>query len=159
MVDEELNIINQYSNGCMNRGMINVHYAKDELQLNTDCNPAVNISILGCSEPSNKTTILYLLKPNLTRNTIAHELYHAYQYNCHKHFEPNLFVVEGTASLYANMRNPENCTGYFFKCWLINSGLTQDQQSQLLSDMRDVDVTLEWLAERSNYSISYLTKG
>jgi hypothetical protein len=76
------------------------------------------------------------------RNTVAHELFHVFQYGCLSVNESDVFVVEGTASLYAESREPWFLPlGHSYPLgsgWLME-GLNQSEKDYALSLMLSGD--------------------
>ncbi len=86
-----------------------------------------NVVVIGCQE----------------RYTVAHELFHVLQNNCVSFNESDIFVVEGTASLYADSRERMDCVGDYPDeyGWLVE-GLNQSEKDYALDLMLSGDVDM-----------------
>ena len=87
-----------------------------------------------------------------TRISVAHELFHVYQYCSHK-FENDVLLREMTASLYSVTRSNETWE-YPFGYSILIDGLNRTEHQQLLLEILAKDyVTLDWVVDRKNYYV------
>lgn len=83
-----------------------------------------------------------------SRNTIAHELFHLYQYFCGD-FSDEEIIKEGTAELYGNTRERSNSVVPYSEGWIIvqlDEWEEKELVDEILSSKERID--REWLADR-----------